>query len=51
MVRVFWITIIVSFLMVVGLKTEPGSAQGVVSIKGRVVNGTSGAEAPGTNTW
>ena len=48
MVRVFWITIIVSFLMVVGLKAEPGSAQGVVSIKGRVINGTSGAEAPGT---
>ncbi|MCH9018098.1 MAG: carboxypeptidase regulatory-like domain-containing protein, partial [Chloroflexi bacterium] len=33
--------------MVVGLKAEPGSAQEVVSIKGRVVNGTSGAEAPG----
>ena len=47
MVRVFWIIIIVSFLMVVGLKAEPGSAQGVVSIKGRVVNGTNGAEAPG----
>ena len=47
MVRVFWIIIIGSFLMVVGLKAESGSAQEVVTIKGRVVNGTSGAEAPG----
>ena len=47
MVRLIWLAIIVSALMVFGLKPDSGSAQEKVSIKGRVVNGTSGADAPG----
>ena len=47
MVRLFWLAFIVSALIAVGLKPESGLAQQVVSVKGRVVNGTSGAGAPG----
>ena len=47
MVRLFWLAFIVSALIAVGLKPESGLAQQVVSVKGRVVNGTSGAEPPG----
>jgi hypothetical protein len=46
MVRLFGIVLIASALVAVGLKPEIGSAQEVVSVKVRVVNGTAGAEPP-----
>jgi len=46
MVRLFSLVLIASTLLAVGLKPEIGSAQEVVNVKVRVVNGTAGAEPP-----